>query len=910
LDFDYWVFVSDFVLRISNLTFASFPIIEDYMQAIHFQVNGIPRKVITDPQRKLSTVIRRDLKLTGTKEGCKEGHCGTCTVLLDGQAVLACRIPIIKARGREVTTIEGLGTPDRPHPLQLAFAKAGAIQCGFCTPGLILRSQALLTRNPSPSRSEIQSALQPHLCRCTGYQKVFEAVELAAAVLRGESGPISLQTAGDLIGRPVVRGDALSKATGTTLYADDIAVEGCAYLKVLRSPYPHAQILEIDKSAAEQAPGVLAVFTAADVGGTNILKMAGDDQPLLCGDKVRYIGDPLAVVAARSEPEARQALNRIKVTYRPLEPVMTPWEALEEGALRVHDERDNVFFQQPIIFNGAEKGGLEADFIVEARYTTQTVDHAYLEPDSGVAFIHENGQLVIVSGSQNIHAHRKTIAGAIGLDLERVRIIQPPMGGAFGGHLDVSVGGLIALAAWKLQRPVKMVYTREEVFQATVKRHPFYMDFKIGADQDGTFTGLEVELLADGGAYKSFSASVTTRGLVHASGPYRFPRARLLGRAVYTNTAVRGAMRGFGVPQTIFALESAVDELALKLGMDPLELRLRNAFVPGDTTVCGQVLADAFGYRECLETLKPHYLRALEEAKAQGTAEVKRGVGLAGIWFGPGRSAPDQSEAWAELLPDDRLQIWIGAADMGQGAETLFWQVAAQTMGFPLERVRVCTTDTRFTPDGNFSAGSRQTYVSGRAVQMAVEELKKAMETHGVATYEQMKARELPTIYKAVNRPETTKLDPVDGHGTPWETYSFGVQMAEVSVEIKTGKIKVLKVTAVSDLGTVINRQIVEGQIEGAIVMGLGYALSEEFRYNVTDSFAKFRIPRAKDAPLMEVITLDIPRKKGPFGASGTAEYADAPTAPAIMNAVARACGVRIRDLPATPEKVLAALQD
>jgi aldehyde oxidoreductase len=311
----------------------------------------------------------------------------------------------------------------------------------------------------------------------------------------------------------------------------------------------------------------------------------------------------------------------------------------------------------------------------------------------------------------------------------------------------------------------------------------------------------------------------------------------------------------------------------------------------------------------CLEPLQPHYRGALEEAHSQGNDQVKRGVGLAGIWFGPGRSAPDQSEAWAELLPNDRLQVWIGAADMGQGAETLFWQVAAETMGFPLERVQVCTTDTRFTPDGNFSAGSRQTYVSGRAVQMAVEELKKNMEEQGAAGYDQMKAKGLPTLFKAVNRPETTKLDPDDGHGVPWETYSFGVQMAEVAVEVETGKVKVLKVTSVNDLGTVINRQIVEGQIEGAIVMGLGYALSEEFVYNQTDSFAQFRIPRAKDAPRMEVITLDIPRKKGPFGASGTAEYADAPTAPAIMNAVANACGVRIRDLPATPERIKAALK-
>jgi aldehyde oxidoreductase len=878
------------------------------MQAIHFLLNGIPRKVVTDPQRKLIEVVRKDLKLTGTKEGCSSGHCGTCTVLLDGEAVLACRIPIAKARGRAVTTIEGLGTIDQPHTLQVAFAKAGAIQCGFCTPGMILRSKALLDKNSNPNRSEIETALQPHLCRCTGYQKVFEAVELAASVLRGEKAPLSLKTEGALIGKPVVRIDALQKAAGTALYADDLAVDGCCFMKVLRSPHAHARLLKIDKSAAEQAPGVVAVFTAEDVGGTNILKMAGDDQPLLCRDKVRFIGDPVAAVVAVTEAEARWARDLIRVSYEPLEPVLTPWEALREGAPKVHDDRDNLFFKQPIIYGGAEKGVLEADFVVEARYTTQTVDHAYLEPDSGVAFIHENGQLVIISGSQNIHAHCKTIAGAIGLNTDQVRVIQPPMGGAFGGHLDVSVGGLIALAAWKLKRPVKLVLTRAETFQATTKRHPFYLDFKIVAAKDGSFSGLEVDLLADGGAYKSFSNSVTTRGLVHASGPYRFRQAHLLGRAVYTNTTIRGAMRGFGVPQTIFALESAVDELALKMGIDPLELRLNNAFVPGDTTVCGQVLADAFGYRECLETLQPHYRRALEQANSNGTPQVKCGVGLAGIWFGPGRSAPDQSEAWAELLPDDRLQIWIGAADMGQGAETLFWQVAAETMGYPLERVQVCTTDTRFTPDGNFSAGSRQTYVSGRAVQMAVEELKKTMETNEAAGYEQMKAKRLPTLYKAINRPETTKLDPADGQGIPWETYSFGVQMAEVAVAVETGRVKVLKVTSVNDLGTVINRQIVEGQIEGAILMGLGYALTEEFVYNVTDSFAKFRIPRAKDTPRMEVITLNIPRKKGPFGASGTAEYADAPTAPAIMNAIANACGARIRDLPATPEKVKEAL--
>ena len=880
------------------------------MQEISFNMNGAPRKVIVDPQKSLLKVIREDLRLTGTKEGCSAGHCGTCAVLVDGEVILSCRYPVIKAEGKEITTIEGIGTLKDPHPLQLAFAKAGAIQCGFCTPGMIIRAKSILDRNLSPSRNEIKKALQPHLCRCTGYQKIFEAIELAAFYLRGETKSIELKLVGEgTIGQPVTRPDALEKATGTTLYAADLAVDGCAHIKVLRSPHHHAKIVQIDRAEAEAIPGVLAVFTAEDVKGTNILKMAGDDQPILCGNKVRFVGDPVAAIVATSEDLATYALEKIEVKYEPVEPVLTPEEALKDGAVKVHDDRANLFFQQPILHGDVEKGFSQSEVVVEQSYFTPTIEHAYMENDSGIAFVHENGQLVIMSGSQNIHAHRKTIAEALGLNVENVRVIQTPMGGGFGGKLDVSVGGVLGLAAWKLKKPVKLVYTRAETFAATTKRHPFFMKVKVGAKKDGTLMALNFDLLADGGAYKSFSNSVTTRGIVHSQGPYRFPNARVFGKAVYTNTASKGAMRGFGAPQVAFAIESILDELASKLKMDPLALRMKNGFVSGDTTICGQVLDHAIGFQQCLENLRPHYNRALKEAKANETSEIKRGVGLGGVWFGPGRSSPDQSEAWAELLPDDTLQIWIGASDMGQGTDTMFWQVAAETMGFPLERVRVCTTDTEITPDGNFSAGSRQTYVSGKAVQMVVAELKKAMEENGVKTYTEMKAKGLPTLYKAVNKPVTTRLDPKDGHGVPWETYSFGIQMAEVAVEVKTGKVTVLKVTSVHDLGTVINSLNVEGQLHGGIAMGLGYALMEEFVYNKTDNLAKFKIPRAKDMPDLEVITLNIPRKNGPFGASGTAEYADVPTAPAIANAIFDACGVRVRDLPITPEKIKRALQ-
>jgi len=875
------------------------------MQEINFILNGTPRRVIVDPQKNLLKVIREDLRLTGTKDGCSAGHCGSCAVLMDGDVILACRIPVAKAQAKEITTIEGIGTLKNPHPLQLAFAKTGAIQCGFCTPGMIIRAKSILDKNLDPSRDEIKKALQPHICRCTGYQKIFEAIELAASYLRGKTKSIELKLTGKgTIGQPVTRPDALEKATGTTLYAADLAVDGCAHIKVLRSPHHHAKIVQIDKKEAEAIPGVITVLTAEDVKGTNILKMAGDDQPILCGNKVRFIGDPVVAVVANAEEIASYALEKIEVTYEPLESILTPEDALNEGAIKVHDDRPNLFFEQPIIHRDVKKGFSESEVVLEKTYTTQSVEHAYLENDAGVAYIHENGQLIIMSASQNIHAHRKTIAEALGLSLDKVRVIQTPTGGAFGGKLDVSVGGILGLAALKLKRPVKLVYTRSETFAATPKRHPFLMKVKVGAKKDGTLMALDFDLTADGGAYKSFSNSVTQRGLIHSQGPYRFPNANLYGKAVYTNTAFKGAMRGFGVPQVAFAIESILDELAVELKMDPLALRMKNGFVKGDTTICGQVLDHTIGFQECMGTLKPLYEKAINEAKSNTTYEIKRGVGLGGVWFGPGRSAPDQSEAWAELLPDDTLQVWIAASDMGQGTDTMFWQIAADTIGFPLEKVKVFTTDTEITPDGNFSAGSRQTYVSGRAVQMAVEELKKAMDENSVKTYGEMKIKGLPTLYKAINKPLTSRPDPKTGQGVPWETYSFGIQMAEVAVEVKTGKVNVLKITSVHDLGTVINIQNVEGQLHGGIYMGLGYALMEEFVYTKTDSFAKFRVPRAKDMPNMEVITLDIPRKKGPFGASGTAEYADVPTAPAIANAVYHACGVRVRDLPMTPEKI------
>jgi len=879
------------------------------MEEITFTVNGLARRIVADPKKSLLKVIREDLRLTGTKEGCAAGHCGTCAVLVDGVATMSCRYPVEKAKGKEIVTIEGIGSMEKPHPIQLAFAENGAVQCGFCTPGMIIGAKALLDKNPNPSHDDVVKAMQPHLCRCTGYAKIFEAIQNAAASLRRESGVVTPKSVENIIGNEIPRPDALAKATGTALFADDIPVDNCTHMKIVRSPHHHARIIAVDRGAALAVPGVLAVLTAEDVGGTNIIKMAGEDQPVLCGDKVRMIGDPVAAVVAITEKAAIEGMERVNVTYEELPAAVTLEEALREGAPQVHDGTPNVFFDQPIQFGDVEEGFAEADAVVERDFTTQVVDHGYLERDSGVAYIHENGQLVVMCGSQNIHMQKDAIAAAVGVDPDNARMIQTVTGGAFGGKLDVSVSGVLAVAALALRRPVKLVYTREETFAVSTKRHAFHMKAAMGAKKDGTLTAFKMDVLADGGAYISFSKSVLSRGITHSSGPYRWLNASVRGRAVYTNSAVKGAMRGFGAPQTVFATESLLDELAEKIGMDPLELRRKNGYVSGDTTIFGQRLTDRFGFQECLDRMGPHYERAVGEARSASTEQVKRGVGLAAVFFGPGRAVADRSEAWAELLPDDRLQVWIGAADMGQGSDTMFWQIAAKTFGYPLERVQICTNDTNRTPDGSLSSGSRQTYRSGRAVQTAVEQLKKTMEENGSKTYADMMAKNIPTISRAVHQTTTTTtLDPVDGHGTPWETYSFGVQMAEVTVDVSTGKINVVKLTAAHDLGTIVNRINVDGQTWGGITQGMGYALSEEYRYNETNSFAKFRMPRAKDIPEIEVHYVQVPRNNGPFGASGMAEFCLVPTAPAIANAVYNACGARIRTLPITPDKVKAAL--
>ncbi len=904
------------------------------MQTIEFNLNGRNKVTPANPERSLLSVLREDFGLTGTKQGCGKGQCGSCAVIVDGKVLMSCRIPVRSVAGKAVTSIEGIGSPDHPHQIQQAFALSGAVQCGFCTPGMVIRAKALLEKNPDPSREEIIRAFQPHLCRCTGYEKIIAAVRISAQALRGEVDLPSLQPdpGSHPVGHSIPRRDSLAKAAGTERYAADLQPDNPVYLKVLRSPHPHARIIKIDTGRAAAAPGVSAVFTAADVPGTNRLKISLADQPLLCDDKVRFIGDPVALVAAESEQAATCALALIKVDYELLPAVFDPLDALRAGTPQIHAGRPNLLADLKIERGDPAAGFAASSVVIEQTFSTPYIEHAYLEPDAGIAYLDEQERLVIAAGSQNIHHDRKSLADALGISADRLRVVQTPTGGAFGGKLDISVQGFLGLAVLRLGRPAKLVYSREETHLSTSKRHPFHIKCKLGADRYGKLTALEMDIVANTGAYATFGKSVMNRALIHATGPYRIPHVRLRGRVVHTNGPVSGAMRGYGVPQTTFAIESLLDMAAAKLGLDPLQVRALNGYRQGNLTATGQVLNHEIGLQTCLEGLRPAY----EEAKkwaAQDSGEFKRGVGLAAMWFGPGKSQPDESEARIELLPDGHVRLRIGAADMGQGSDTVLAQIAAEELGIPFAAVDIHSTDTSTTPDGGYTSGSRQTYISGGAVREAAVALKAAL-LDAAARHWNLAAEELeyanglvfgssrdrqPLSLADLARQglvrgrfcgrrtgQITNLDPSTGQGIPYETFTFGVQMAEVEVNTYTGETKVRRVLAIHDSGTPINPMQVEGQIEGGIVMGLGYALSEEFVPGSSEDFTRYRIPRFRDAPEVVTALIDIPRPGGPFGAAAIGECGLVATAPAITNAIAQACGARISNLPATKNKIRA----
>ncbi len=819
------------------------------MKQVNFTLNGSPQTCVADDDMVLLDFLRNDKKLTGAKQSCdRKGQCGACTVIVNKKAVRSCLTRVVSLSGADVITIEGLGTPHNPHLIQEAFALSGAIQCGFCTPGMIMASKALLDRNPDPDIDTIKKALGHNLCRCTGYKKIIDAVKLAGSFLRGDSRPDDVcPDAGEgTIGVSLPRPNALLLATGGALFTADIKKDGVLELAAVRSPYCHALIKSIDTSRAEEVPGVVCVLTAKDIKGTNRLK---EDQPILCEHKVHVMGDAVAAVIADSKLSALEGAQAVTVEYEPLPEVYTPEEAMSAGSYQIHEGTQNLCYTHPQIKGDAQAALANSDVVVEAEFSTQLIHQSPLEPEASVAYFEaqpddDEPQLVVVGRSINIHYHLKVLQDALGW--ENMRYEQAFIGGQFGIKMDITAEGLAAAAALHVRRPVRYVCSLTESMWITTKRHPFDMKVQLGADRDGKLTGYSIDFTVDNGAYVSAGKSIVNRALYMLSGSYNIPNVQAMGSLVYTNNAWGGAARGAGPPQVNFALESAMELLAARLHLDPLDFRLMNSVAPGQSISTGQVV-DEWPYPGCLEAVREHYERARRNCAATRTGRFRRGVGLAGGSFGIGRGGPDRSQVAVELMPDGGLTIYGSVADPGEGNDAMLTQIASHLMGIPRETIRLITRDTDSTPDSSSASGSRVTYMSGGALVNAIEALKKAMAEAGANNYKELVATGAPARYLGTRVAETTLLDEQTGQGVPFESRVHGVQMAEVEVDMETGEVRLLKMTAVVDPGTVINPRIVEGQIEGGLDMGAGMALREHYVHGKDGRLDQLQVPHHED---------------------------------------------------------------
>jgi CO/xanthine dehydrogenase Mo-binding subunit/aerobic-type carbon monoxide dehydrogenase small subunit (CoxS/CutS family) len=889
----------------------------------------------------LLQVLREDLDLTGTKQACDcEGECGACTVLVDGEAIRSCLTPVEKISGRTVMTIEGLGTVERLHPLQQAFIDWGAVQCGYCTPGMILSAASLLERESDPTRAQIIEALEGNLCRCTGYVNIVEAVTAAAAVKRGEKAPDIPAAAA--IGGSQRRVDAIDKVTGKARYAEDIKMPDLLYAALVRSPYPHAQVLSINPEPATQISGVVRVLTAADIQGRNTLEGYSREEHLLTpvGDRVKMVGDAVAIVVGSSAEIARAGAAAVLVEYQPLPHTYDAVESMASEAMPLYPD-GNVLGSYEILYGDHEDPMAGADVVVDAHYETPFMEHSALERETVLSYLDAGGRVTVVAGHQEPHWAQGWTANMLGVPDHRVRVITPPIGGAFGGKQDPWPLMAGALAAQYVDQPVRLTYSRRESFDATPKRHPYQMDYRVGAGLDGTLTGLHVRIVANTGAFDSDGYYIPRYALVAGGGPYRWRSVDARGWSVYTNAPKAGQMRGFGTPQSTFALECTLDEVANKLGVDPLELRYENAIDDNEDTFLGYRPAETMGYRQCLEAIRPHYQAALAETRAWNAVHEdegwRRGIGLAGMWYRFGKSGSITCEAEAELDLGGSITLYFSAPDYGQGTSTVMAQLAAEALGLPRDRLLLVNADTARTPDSGIQGASRSTYWVGGAVEKAASTLKQQILSTAAELLDQAPDT-LQLSAEAVLAPDERFVSLADiaaemdrigqarrvrGVFAPslasdledsrrpeyLPFFVTGAHLAEVEVHLETGQVRALRIVAAHDVGRAINPQGVRGQVEGAILMSLGAALMEEYIPGISTGFSDYYLPTVRCTPEIEVILVEVPSRWGPHGAKGLGEAATLPTTPAVLNAIFHATGGRVRTLPATPERVLGAIQ-
>ncbi|MBW6472480.1 MAG: molybdopterin-dependent oxidoreductase [Anaerolineaceae bacterium] len=908
----------------------------------------------------LSDLLRERLRLTGTKIGCNESECGACTVVIDGEPVLSCSYPAVKAHDKKVTTIEGLAKNVGEngnsytvlHPLQDAFIEYGAVQCGFCIPGQIMTSYALLEKTPNPEVKDIKYALKDTLCRCAGYPSIIGAIQAASASIESGKPVISpvIQTSSvgkRMVGQVSRRPDAIAKVTGKAIYSDDIQFEGMLHARVKRAMISAGILTELDVSEALALPGVQAVLTAKDVPNAKTHGLFIKDWPVLVGigDPIRYVGDALAIVAADTREIASEAMELIKFKYEPLTVVSSAVQAHLPETRKIH-ESGNLLKHIKVQKGTVSEGFDDADVILEHTYHTNPNDHAFIEPECSIARLTDEGKLEIYVGSQIPYSDREQVAAVLGLPENQVRIIGQLIGGGFGGKEDIAGQIHAAILTMKTKKPVKLLFDRQESLIVHPKRHATQINIKVGAKNDGQLVAVQTELHGDTGAYASLGEKVMTRATTHSSGPYEVPNVNIDCYAMYTNNPPAGAFRGFGVMQSAFAVESMMDTLAEALQLDPIELRRKNALRVGSMTNTGQLLRDSVGLLECIEKVEnalhekagPNPFVPVQDpddptiVRAWGFAVAYKNTGLGG-------GAPDKAGAEIELLPDGRFEVRSASAELGQGLPTVLQLIASEELGQGTEQVQVLLSDTDLTPDGGPTTASRQTYVTGNAVKYASKAMRDLLTSELTERYdvspEKIEFKEglaqidrqevqlssisenlrkdgiIPKVSYTYWAPETK---PLGQGGDMHVAFSFAAQAALVEVNTITGEVKVPEVIVANDVGFAINPLGLKGQVEGGIIMGIGHALVEDFILEegrvITDRLAKYRVPSIYYTPEITSFIVEHPTADGPYGAKGIGEICLIPTIPAITNAIYNAIGVRVDKLPVDQEKLVTEIQN
>jgi aldehyde oxidoreductase len=897
-------------------------------------INGLPKTLIVDPAAMLGDVLRKQAYLTGTKVYCGDGHCGACNVMVDGKLVISCMTAMSDVDdGAEITTVEGIGTPEKLDPIQVALVTSGAPQCGFCMPGFVVSAKALLKRNPEPTREQVRTWFTRHhnACRCNGYKPIVDAVMAAAAVERGELDISELEFTmpadGRIWGSSYPRPTAVAKVTGTLDYGQDLGLKmppGTLHVAMVQAKVSHANIKGVDVAEAEKMPGVAKIVTAKDVKGTNAIGGLNDpnnlgstwDRPILCDKKVFQFGDAIALVCADTPEQAKAAAEKVVVDLEELPAYMSAPAAAADDAIEIHPGFPNVYFTQKLVKGDDPEPILSgAPYVVEGDFYLQRQPHLTIEGDVGFAYYDEDGRLTIHSKSIFLYGHALMIAPGLGVEMDRLRMVQNPAGATFGYKFSPTLEALVGVATMATGRPCYLEYDYFQSITYTGKRSPFWMNVSLGADADGKLVAMKTDFLVDHGPYSEFGDLLTKRGIQYIGAGYDIPSIRGRGRTVATNHAFGSAFRAYGSPQSFLASESLVDELAEKIGMDPFEFRLKNVYRAGTgaTTPNGQE-PEVFPYPEIFDVMRPHYEAAKVRAAQESTPEVKKGVGVALGIYGCGLDGADGADVYVDLTREG-VTLFVNWHDHGQGADIGSLGTAHEALlplGLAPTQIKLVMNDTALTPNGGPAGGSRSQVMIGQAIKDGCEKLIAAMRMDDgtFRSYDEMLAAGLELRYQGKYGTTNKDID-VNGRGTPFTIYMYTLFLAEVAVDTRTGKTTVEHYTAVTDIGKINNKLVVDGQMFGGIAQGIGLALSEDFEdLEKHTNLRDCGIPYAKDIPDdIKLFYVETPRELGPFGAAGVGEAPLTASHVAVINGIKNATGVRITHLPALPEKVLAGLQ-